>query len=146
MLVVLLGLGAAYFILHPSAPRSAGQGGPNRVDLSKVPKNVGSTLLGSPGRALPASTANSPGSLPDGLSAEQICGFLAGQTAKAVGLSDAQAAKVAAMPSYLTQPICYANLKVMEWGVQEGKQAYDYVEDKVSGGYQTVKGWASGVF
>lgn len=124
-LVILAAIGA-FVVLRK--PLSAGEGGPNK--LTALPK-LGSVagLYGSGRSPLPTNDSSAAGFE---FSPEQICGALAGATAKELGLSADQVAKIRGLPSYITQPICYANLKVIQYGIQEGKQAYEWGKDQLS--------------
>jgi hypothetical protein len=97
-------------------------------------------LVGAGGKALAAARG---AALQDALvpgAANAICGRVAQETTKYLGGTEAQVARVGGLSAAITQPVCWANVKAVEVGIDAGRSLYNTSRRVVSAFGSAVKG------
>lgn len=129
MWLILIAGAGAWLILKPG-PKSAGQGGENRVTSLPGAGTFGS-LYGVHGKALPGSTSSSSG------------GGLVGGADSLFDIDGVVACKEFLAGGKMSPECEQALIDRGKAVVQYGEKAVEYVGSKIEGGYSTVKGWFS---
>lgn len=107
----------AFLILRPRS-------GKGSVNPARLPATLSS--LYAAGQAPVADPLADPGL------SQQICSEVAARTAAYTGASAETSARVGGMSAYLTQPVCAVNVKLAQYGIQEGRQLVSKVGGALS--------------